>query len=193
MTVLHLTDSCYGSTSSPARFGAARGLSAAGKQHVEQLDAARVFVDLAHIHPKGFWDAVEVHDAALPLIDTHTGVSGVCPHWRNLDDAQIRAIAETGGVVGIIFEPNFLRAKGPADGRLVIEHLRHLIDVGGEAVAALGSDYDGFIRPPADLRDGALAYYRLVQYMLDAGWGEDRIRRVLGENFLTSFERLRPS
>ena len=57
---------------------------------------------------------------------------------------------------------------------------------------ALGSDYDGFIIPPADMRDGGTAFYRLVSYMLERGWTEQRIQNVLGANFLRSFARLRP-
>jgi membrane dipeptidase len=193
VTVVHLSNSLYGSTSSPARLGPDRGLTPAGKDFVARLDAARIFVDLAHVSRKGFWDAVDVHDRTRPLIVTHTGVDGVKRHWRNIDDDQIRAVAETGGVVGIMFEPNFLRARGMAnDARMVIAHLEHVIRVGGEDAAALGSDYDGFIVPPPDLRDGFAAYFRLVQHMLDAGWAETRIRNILGLSFLRSFARLRP-
>ncbi len=193
VTVVHLSSSVFGATSSPLGFRGPRGLTDAGRRHVEQLNAARMFVDLAHVSREGFWDAVEVHDRAQPLIDTHTGVCGVRPHWRNLDDDQIRAIADTGGVVGIIFASSFLKTRAtPNDGRMVLAHLEHLMNVGGEGVAALGSDYDGFIIPPPDLRDGFAAYYRLVQLMLDAGWSEARIRGILGESFLRAFAELRP-
>ncbi|MGE0790158.1 MAG: dipeptidase [Sandaracinaceae bacterium] len=193
VTVVHLSSSVFGATSSPLRGPRDRGLSERGRAHVEALDHHRIFVDLAHVSPSGFWHAVAAHDRSLPLIDTHTGVCGVRDHWRNLDDDQIRAIADTGGVVGIIFATNFLAARGlPRDASLVIAHLEHLIDVGGEGAAALGSDYDGFIVPPADLRDGFTAYFRIAQAMLDRGWSEARARRVLGENFLDAFARLRP-
>jgi membrane dipeptidase len=193
VTVVHLSDSCYGRTSSPLGLSSAEGLTPAGRELVEQLDEARMFVDLAHVDRRGFWDAVEVHDPSLPLVDTHTGVCGVKDHWRNIDDDQVRAIADSGGVVGIIFEPSFLRARGmPKDGRLVVAHMAHVIDVAGEDAVAIGSDYDGSIVPPKDLRDGFAAYYRLVQYMLEAGWSEARIRKILGLNFLASFARLRP-
>lgn len=192
VTVMHLSNSALGTTSSPAGLSGG-GLTSAGKAFIERLDAARVFVDLAHIDRRGFWDAVAVHDRTLPLIVTHTGVNGVKPHWRNIDDDQIRAIAESGGVVGIMFEPRFLRTRGMSnDASMVLAHLEHVIRVGGEDAAALGSDYDGFIVPPPDLRDGFAAYFRLVQRMLDAGWSEARIRKILGGNFLRSFAELRP-
>lgn len=193
VTLVHLTSSVYGVTSSPLRWGGGkRGLTKRGVEFVEQLNERRVFVDLAHINRPGFWDAVAAHDRHQPLVATHTGVCGVREHWRNLDDSQIRAIAETGGVVGIIFAGGFLRRKGgPRDQDMIIEHLEHLINVGGEGVAALGSDYDGAITPPKGMRNGT-HYVRLVEAMLSHGWRPDRIERVLGGNFIRAFKQLRP-
>lgn len=193
VTVVHLSNSTFGKTSSPLSAGSKAGLTDRGRQFIEQLNAERVFVDLAHINVPGFWDAVEVHDRTQPLLVTHTGVDGVRDMWRNIDDDQIRAVAETGGSIGIIFQTRFLRRSGgPRDGRMVVDHIEHVIDVVGDAHVSIGSDYDGCIVPPRDLRDGALAYARLVQYMLDRGWNDDRIRRILGENFLRAFRMLRP-
>ncbi len=194
VTLVHLTNACYGATSSPVSvLRRHRGLSPAGRALVEQLDGLRVFVDLAHIHPHGFWDAVDAHDKGLPLIVTHTGVDGVLPHWRNLDDQQVRAVADSGGVVGVMFHRGFLcRPGGPTDGRAVVEHLEHIIAVGGEDCPAIVTDYDGAIQPPTDLLS-ATDYPRLVQHMLDRGWSEARVRKVLGGNFLRSWEALRPA
>ena len=192
-TLVHLTNSCYGATSAPtAAFRRNEGLTPKGRELVHQLNAERIFVDLAHINEAGFWDAVEQHDKAQPLIVTHTGVDGVRPHWRNLTDAQIKAVADTGGVVGVIFQTGFLRApNGARDGRMVIEHLQHIVEVVGEDFAAIGSDYDGMISPPDGLRKQP-AYARLVQWMLELNWSEERIRKILGTNFLRTFGELRP-
>ena len=73
VTLVHLTPSFLGGTSTPIPFVRKRGLTEAGRGLVRRLDAHRVFVDLAHIHPQGFWDAVEVHDPSKPLLVTHTG------------------------------------------------------------------------------------------------------------------------
>jgi membrane dipeptidase len=99
VTLVHLSNSGVGTTSAP--FGALRpgGLEREGIELVRVLDERRVFVDLAHASPRAFWHAVEAHDPSRPLLVTHTGVSGVHRHWRNLDDAQIRAVADSGGVV----------------------------------------------------------------------------------------------
>ncbi len=195
VTLVHLSNSRLGVTSSPAagsRKG--EGLTVQGVELVRRLEEQRIFVDLAHINPQGFWGAVREHDPSLPLLVTHTGVDGVLPHWRNLDDAQIKAIADSGGVIGIIFHPGFLQRPGTAsEGQMVLDHMEHVIQVAGESFVGIGSDFDGAISPPADIRDGALAYGRLVQGMLDRGWSEGRIRAVLGGNFLRAFEVMRPS
>ena len=194
VTLVHLLSSSIGATATPVPFGRTDyGLTEYGRMFVRDLNANRVFVDLAHIHPKSFWDAVRVHDASQPLIVTHTGVNGVLPHWRNLDDAQIKAIASSGGTIGIIFEPNFLkRAGGPTDGRMIVEHIQHVIKVAGDDFVSLGSDYDGFISPPPDLAS-VDQLPRLVQYLLDAGLSEVTVQKVLGGNFLRAFGLLRPT
>jgi membrane dipeptidase len=74
---------------------------------------------------------------------------------------------------------------------MLVEHLEHIVTVAGEDVPAIGSDYDGMIVPPPDV-PGADSYPKLVQHMLDRGWKEERIRKVLGANFLRSLGRLRP-
>src|SRR6185369_948741 len=67
-TLVHLTNSIYGGTSSPFGFGGARRLTDAGRDAVRAMNARRMFVDLAHIHESAFWDAVTVHDKTQPLI-----------------------------------------------------------------------------------------------------------------------------
>jgi len=192
VTLVHLSSSSLGRTSSPLGFGSRGGLSQRGRELVSRLNAHRVFVDLAHIHPVGFWDAVDVHDRTQPLLVTHTGVAGVYPHWRNIDDTQLRAVADTGGVVGIMFHAPFLGDPywgGRA--RSVVSHLSHVVDTIGDDHAALGSDWDGAISPPRDLRT-CQELPRLVEHMLELGWSPDRIRKILGGNFLRVLRELRP-
>ncbi len=193
VTVVHLTNSVYGASSSPvSQFRPEKGLTPEGRDFVRALNEARVFVDLAHIHPDGFKDAVEVHDQTQPLIVTHTGVSGVNPHWRNLDDAQIKAVAKTGGTIGVIYSAYYLKgATTPDDGRMVVDHMEHIIRVAGEDFVSIGTDYDGAITPPHDFKS-ANSYPRLVAYMLERGWSPERIQKILAGNYLRALKLLRP-
>jgi membrane dipeptidase len=191
VTLVHLTNSALGPSSVPSN--AERGLTAKGKAYVEALDARRVFVDLAHIGRRAFFDAVAVHDASLPLIVTHTGVDGAHPSWRNLSDDQLRAIAATGGVVGAVYHGQYLSGRLWSGGRAsdIVRHLEHIVRTVGPDVPALGSDWDGLIIPPRDMRT-CLELPRLVQAMLDRKFTPDLIRGILGDNFLRSLKRLRP-
>jgi membrane dipeptidase len=74
---------------------------------------------------------------------------------------------------------------------MIVEHIEHLMNVGGEAVCAIGTDFDGAIVPPRGFRDG-LMYPRLVQAMLDRNHTPEVIEKLLGQNFRDSFSLLRP-
>jgi membrane dipeptidase len=189
VTLVHLTSSRLGGTSSP--LGGDQGIGRTGADFVERLDARRIFVDLAHAGRRSFWDAVAVHDASLPLIVTHTGVSGVHRHWRNLDDEQLRAVAKTGGVVGIMYHAPFLGDRfwaGRAE--TVVRHLEHVRNVAGEDAPALGSDWDGAIVTPRDMPT-CLELPRLVEAMLARRWKPEAVRKALGANFLRALREMR--
>ena len=191
VTLVHLSTSSLGVTSSPMKVGKDQGLTDRGRAFVKRLNDLRVFVDLAHISKKGFWDAVEVADKTQPLIVTHTGVSGVHEHWRNLDDDQVRAIAKSGGTIGVMYQSSFLgESYWGGTAAKIVDHLEHIVRVGGEGAASLGSDWDGAILPPRDMPT-CLELPKLVAIMLERKWSEERIRNVLGRNFLRAVEALR--
>lgn len=146
--LLHFSANAIGAPAKGKGADKDRGLSDFGREVVRECERTGVVVDLAHINRRGFFDALEV--ASHPVMVSHTGVLGVHEHWRNIDDEQIRAVAQSGGCIGIIFARRYL---GGASIEAVVDHLLHVLAVGGEDVAALGSDFDGFVVPPAGLED----------------------------------------
>ncbi|HEY4118801.1 MAG TPA: membrane dipeptidase [Byssovorax sp.] len=154
------------------------GLTKFGRDVVASCEDNGVLVDLAHINKKGFLEACAM--AHKPPIVSHTGVLGVFEHWRNIDDEQLRAVSDLGGVVGVIFCPKFLGGDGLGP---VVAHLKHVIDVCGEDAPALGSDWDGFIVPTRELCDAAHVPL-LTDALLRAGLSEDVIAKILRENVL---------
>ena len=188
VTLLHLTSSRLGASSAPGS-ARSRGLTDFGRAYVERLNELRIGVDLAHISRPGFFDAIEVHDKTQPLFVTHTGVASVYEHWRNVTDEQLRAVADTGGTVGVMLQASFLGRRGVTVGT-VVDHLAHIVDTVGEDHASIGTDFDGAITPPKDL-PGLWALPRVVQEMLDRGWSDVRIRKILGGNALRVIEALR--
>jgi membrane dipeptidase len=193
VTVVHLSTSRLGVTSAPQLRGGEGGLSDRGREFVRALNHKRIFVDLAHINRRGFFDAVAVHDRSQPLLVSHTGIAGVTQHWRNVDDEQLRAIADTGGVIGVMYQSSFLGQPWWGGGRAdaVVDHLQRIIDVVGEDHAALGSDWDGAIVTPRDIAT-CLELPHLVELMLARGWKPERVVKILGGNFLRALEALRP-
>jgi len=189
VTLLHLTSSRLGATSSP--LGGSSGLTSYGKDYVRRLNQHAILVDLAHVSRAGFWDAVDAHAPATPFVVSHTGVAGVFDHWRNLDDAQLRAVARSGGTVGIMYHSEYL-GDPLFRGRLetVVRHIEHTLNVAGEDHVSLGSDWDGSIVTPRDMQT-CLELPRLTQALLDRKWSEARIRKLLGLNALRVIESLR--
>lgn len=154
------------------------GLTRWGHELVQACEAHGVIVDLAHINKQGFLDACRV--AQKPPVVSHTGVLGAFDHWRNIDDDQLRAVADKGGVVGVIFCPRFVGGDGLEP---VVKHLTHILNVVGEDAAALGSDWDGFIVPTRPLKDPR-GLPLLTDALLEAGWSRRAIGKMLHDNVM---------
>lgn len=152
------------------------GLTAWGAALVESCEATGVIVDLAHINRRGFMSVCAM--AKKPVIVSHTGVRGAFEHWRNIDDEQLRAVANKGGCVGVIFVPAFLGGEGLGP---VVKHLAHILRVAGEDTPALGSDWDGMIVPTRRLGDPR-GLPLLVDALLAEGFSERVIGKLLREN-----------
>ncbi|WP_255467440.1 dipeptidase [Raoultibacter phocaeensis] len=119
-----------------------QGLTAYGKRVVAALEGEKIVVDVSHLNDRGFSDVCDV--ATRPFAASHSNARAVCGHKRNLTDAQIRAIAEAGGIVGLNFCTQFLsEAHADPSRDDVLRHIDRICEVGGEDVLALGSDYDG--------------------------------------------------
>ncbi len=192
VTLVHLSNSTLGTTSSPLRSASARGLTARGHQLIERLNAERTFVDLAHISRQAFADALRTHDKSQPLMVSHTGLSAVHPLWRNIDDAQLKQVADTGGVVGVIFHSAYLGDPYWGFGRVdtIAAHLEHIVRTVGADHAALGSDWDGAIVTPRDMPTCS-ELPRLVQALLDRKVAPEAIQKLLGASFLRALRMLR--
>jgi membrane dipeptidase len=127
------------------------GLTVAGRRLVKRCAELGIAVDLSHLTEGGFWDVA--HELDAPLIASHSSVHALTPAARNVTDSQIRAIASTGGLVGINFEVSMLREDGRRNPdtplERVTEHIRYVADLVGVDHVALGSDWDGATMPEA--------------------------------------------
>lgn len=113
------------------------GLSNFGHEVVARLNAARIVVDLAHGSPRTIREGIAASKA--PPVVSHAGCRALADLPRNVADAELRALAERGGVVGIVFWP-YLRIDTQPMAVDLIRHIEHAIRVCGEDHVGLGTD-----------------------------------------------------
>ena len=164
------------------------GLTQEGRNLVQALKARGMVVDTSHITEKGFWDIAE---QGVHLVATHSNAHGVCPTARNLTDAQLKAIGETNGMVGLNFGTMFLHPDGSAKraGALdhMLPHLDHMLQLAGENHVGFGSDFDGAPMPEGLAHAGELPV--LVARMEAAGYGSALINKITHQNWMACLER----
>jgi membrane dipeptidase len=160
------------------------GLTPAGKALVRGCNELGILVDVSHLNEKGFWDVARISDA--PLVATHACAHALCPSPRNLTDAQLDAIGESGGLVGVNFHVGFLRADGQRDPETpiteIVRHIDHIAGRIGIEQVALGSDFDGATMP-RELGD-VTGLPRLVAALRARGYGEDDLAKITHQNWL---------
>jgi membrane dipeptidase len=149
-----------------------------GRAVVDECERLDLVVDVAHLNRAGVFEVCA--RANDPVICSHTACNGVFSSPRGLDDDQLKAIADTGGVIGVIFVTAFI---GAADVDAVVRHMTHIRDTVGIDHVALGTDWEGFSLYPREL-DGADKLPRLTQKLLSAGWTPEEVHKAYGENFL---------
>ncbi len=159
------------------------GLSAAGRDLVRRCAQLGILVDLAHMNEAGFWDVARLEPG--PLVASHAGAHAVAAASRNLTDAQLDAIAESDGLVGIVFASSFLRpdfADTPDTPiELIARHARYVADRIGVRHLAFGSDFDGTTIP--DPVGDAAGMPRVLDALRDAGFSEEELVAIAWDNW----------
>lgn len=180
--LVHSYDTAVASSSGYAFHASEYGLSRRGKDLVRRIAAWGGIVDVSHASDAATADILELAQARGSIVvATHSNARAIANHARNLTDAQIRAIADTGGVVGVAFHTPFLTTNSTATLADVVAHVLHIRKVGGIRAVALGSDFEGGIRPPQELRD-VRGFPVLARALRQAGLSEGEVRQVFGLN-----------
>lgn len=146
-------ENSLGFPNSPDAREHAKPLKPFGREAVERMNELGIIVDVSHLSEGGFWDVADI--SRKPFIASHSCARALCDHSRNLTDAQLRAVAEHGGIVGVNFNSGFLNGRDDytpnAD---IIRHMDYIRRKAGIESVALGSDFDG-IDCALELRDCA--------------------------------------
>jgi membrane dipeptidase len=176
-------------------------LTDAGRELLGAMAEVGMIVDASHLAEAAFWETLERYEGEVVV--SHANPRAFVPEPRHLSDRMIRALAERGGVVGIIPYNHFLKPGwAPADGKeavtlwdvaAVVDHVCQV--VGDAAHVGLGSDFDGGfgaeatpqgIETVADLQKIAVA-------LGERGYAEGDVSAVMGENWLRVLRSALPS
>jgi microsomal dipeptidase-like Zn-dependent dipeptidase len=159
------------------------GLTALGRQVVLRSQQQHFLLDLAHSSPQVIDEVVAM--STQPVVVSHTGVQGTCNNLRNLSDSQIKAIAATGGVIGIGFWPTAICGE---DAGAIAAAIRYVADLVGVDHVSLGSDFDGAVRMPFDVTG-----LPLITTALQAeGFTPEEITKIMGLNTLRVIQGVLP-
>ena len=156
------------------------GLSAFGREVVEEMNRLGILVDMSHAAESSFYDALEL--SKVPIVCSHSSARALCDHPRNLTDDQMRALAKHDGVAQTTVYAGFLRKEGQATIIDAVEHLCHAAKVMGVEHVGLGTDFDGDGGVPG-LAD-ASEVINFTRHLLRRQFSEQDIRLIMGGNFL---------
>ena len=184
------------------------GLSNFGRHAVDEMNALGILVDLSHVGPKTSQDAIE--HSSRPVAYTHCAPAAFKDHPRNKSDEQLKMIADRGGFVGFATYPPFMAKGDDTTVEDCVETLEYLVNLVGEDTVGIGTDFTqeqdaaffdwlsmdkGTGRRLVPKRPGGVTlmpkglrtigeFPNLTRAMVDRGWPETRIRKVMGENWM---------
>lgn len=164
------------------------GLTLFGKQVVEEMNRLGMLVDVSHISTAGFWSVIET--STKPIIATHSNAKSLCSHPRNLNDEQIKALAQNGGLAGITFAGQFLEEDWRnACIESVYKHIDYMLNlIGNDDHIGFGSDFDGISHPPYNIQ-GVQDYKPLIEY-LSKYYSDETINKITHQNVINLLQKV---
>jgi membrane dipeptidase len=164
----------------PAEHG---GLSEFGVAAIGRMNDLGILVDVSHAAKTTMLQATRL--SRTPVVATHSSVRALCDHPRNLDDEQLFALRDTGGLVQITIVSGFLRAKARASDLSVsdiADHVDYAVHKIGIDHVGLGTDFDG----GGGVRGlmNASQAPNFTKELLKRGYTDEAIAKIWGGNFL---------
>ncbi|MEG1181051.1 MAG: membrane dipeptidase [Oscillospiraceae bacterium] len=141
------------------------GLKRFGRDAVSALVECGITVDISHLSDEGVYDVLSLTDR--PVVATHSNLRSVCAHRRNLTEEMFCELISRNGLVGLNLFTKFI-SDDEADECSFLRHIYRMLELGGENIMAMGSDFDGAAMPRfcSDLRD-IDRLYELVEVNFD--------------------------
>ena len=164
----------------------ARGLKEFGFEAISEMNRLGILVDVSHLSAGGFYDVART--ASKPFVASHSCARALCEHSRNLDDRQLRTLADCGGVCGVNFYSAFLRPGSEfSHNEEILRHMEYIANKAGIESVALGSDFDGI---SCGLELGDYSGMAHLAELIHDRFGGDDGDRILSGNALRVFEEV---
>lgn len=168
-------------------------LTAAGRAVVRRMRELHMVVDVSHLNDGGFWDVMDL--AGGPVIASHSDCRALCDVRRNLADDQLRAIRDTGGVVGLNVHHGFIHAdREKQTAETLARHAAHMADVMGVEHVGCGFDFCEFMGPPDNDAAAGLEDASRIGNLFDClerlGMSRRERELIARENFLRVFRQV---
>lgn len=164
------------------------GLTRFGRQVVAEMGGLGMVIDVSHLAAAGLRDVLGRCQG--PIVASHSNAHRLCPHPRNLTDDQVRAIAGTGGLVGVCFYAPFVDAdRFKRSLARVADHVEYLMELVGPEHVALGSDFDGDVDMVEGLED-VTRLPALLDELLQRGVPPGAVQAFAGGNWMRVFGRV---
>lgn len=178
-----------------AKADPSRGLTELGRRALARLEDLHMLVDVSHLNDRSFWDVLAaVHG---PIVASHSNARALAEHPRDLTDDQLRAIAETGGLVGLNTNKNFV-SPDPAQQTVdqFVRHAVHIAELVGVRHLAFGFDFNEYLADDAttSYNDGgnpnvpgledASRTPVYVEALRRAGFSDDELSQISWQNWL---------
>ncbi|MDD7794035.1 dipeptidase [Clostridium sp. 'White wine YQ'] len=155
-----------------------KGLKEFGIEVVNKMNELGMLIDTSHLSDGGFYDVYKY--SKKPFIASHSNAREICNHPRNLTDDMIKILGNTGGVMGMNFCSWFLGKSEVSKIDDIIAHIKHIRNVGGIEVIALGSDFDG-IENKVEIEDVSKMPL-LKEALIKNGFKENEIEKIFYKN-----------
>jgi membrane dipeptidase len=170
------------------------GLSQFGRAVVSEMERLGMIIDLAHISRAGWFDVLAV--ASGPVCCSHSNCKKLHHHFRTVDDEQIKALAKSGGVLGVNAIATMVAAEPTLD--KLVDHIVHIAQLVGIEHVGLGLDFvkdDGPLYPEDEIfgvgQNKLIPNFEneddlinITEHLLKRQFRENEITKILGGNFL---------
>ncbi|NLM44095.1 MAG: membrane dipeptidase [Clostridiales bacterium] len=169
-----------------------KGVTPTGEKLIKLMDKLGMILDVSHLNEKSFWDVMEIWKK--PIIASHSNSKSLLYHRRNITDEQAKAIARSGGVIGVNACGEFLHKDKPSINSF-LDHMEHFINIAGLEAVGIGFDFCDFLSSSSlgadeDINDNVTGLRNItygsavLEGLKSRGYSEEDIEKIAHGNFL---------